>query len=104
MVGKISSRERQSLASLCRDESLVLVHHRHSHECKHMTRLAQQLIEFLRMGPFRRQALVTVQVYCVNRGHGYDLVLPGQPNYYAASVVVEMVECPECGLFTVCSD
>ncbi len=44
-------------------------------------------------------------VHCINCGHAYVISLPlSSPSYFSALGVIDMVECPECGLFTVCSD
>jgi hypothetical protein len=55
-------------------------------------------------GRFRREPYVTSAVHCVNCGHSYVAVIPASsPNYYPELGVFDMLECPECGLFTVCS-
>lgn len=53
----------------------------------------------------RRQPHVCSAVHCSNCGHGYVAVLPASsPCYNARLGIVDMLECSECGLFTVCSD
>jgi hypothetical protein len=53
---------------------------------------------------FRREPYVTSAVHCVNCGHAYVAVIPASsPNYNADLGVFDMLECAECGLFTVCS-
>lgn len=53
---------------------------------------------------FRREPHVTSSVHCVNCGHSYIAVIPAlSPNYFAELGVLDMIECPECGLFCVCS-
>ncbi len=51
------------------------------------------------------KSLVFGPVHCVNCGFAYVAVIPASsPHYYADLGVIDMLECPDCGLFTVCSD
>jgi hypothetical protein len=68
-----------------------------------MTDVFRRLFESIRRR-FRRERYVTSAVHCVNCGHAYVAVIPASsPNYYAELGVFDMLECSECGLFTVCS-
>ena len=68
-----------------------------------MTTLIRRLLDLVRR-TFCREPYVTSAVHCVNCGHAYVAVIPASsPNYYADLGVLDMLECPECGLFTVCS-
>ena len=53
----------------------------------------------------RNEAHVMSPVHCANCGHGCVAVLPASsPAYNAELGIVDMLECPQCGLYTVCSD
>jgi hypothetical protein len=69
-----------------------------------MTTLIRRLLDLVRR-PFQpREPYVTSAVHCVNCGHSYVAVIPASsPNYYADLGVLDMLECSECGLYTVCS-
>ncbi len=65
------------------------------------------LSRFLDLVPrrFRRKPSVTSAVHCVNCGHAYVAVIPAlDPAYDAELSIFDMLECPQCGLFLVCSD
>ena len=54
---------------------------------------------------FRGGTSIIVGVHCVNCGHAYVAVVDADDAVYNAEIgVVDMLECPECGLFTCCSD
>ncbi len=68
-----------------------------------MTNFIRHLFELMRR-PSRREAYLTCAVHCSNCGHEYVALIPASsPSYYADLGVLDMLECSECGLFTVCS-
>jgi len=53
----------------------------------------------------RWEAHATGAVHCANCGHRAVAVVPvASPCYNAETGLFDILECPECGLFTMCSD
>ncbi len=69
-----------------------------------MRTLLSRFLELVRR-QFRREPWVTSAVHCVNCGHAYVAVIPASSECYNAELgILDMLECPRCGLFLVCSD
>jgi hypothetical protein len=69
-----------------------------------MRTLLSRFLDLVRR-PFRREPWVTSAVHCVNCGHAYVAVIPASdPAYNAELGIFDMLECPQCGLYLVCSD
>ena len=70
-----------------------------------MTALLHRLFRLL-SGPFRQpEPDWSGPVHCVNCGHRYTARIPiGSPYYQSGMNIVDMVQCPRCGYYTVCSD
>jgi hypothetical protein len=53
---------------------------------------------------FRREPVIVGPVHCVNCGWSDVAIVPVRsPHYHPETGVLDMIECPECGLFLVCS-
>jgi hypothetical protein len=69
-----------------------------------LRRLLHRLLTAIRRGFAPAEPSVTGAVHCVNCGwEGVTVVPASSPCYNADLGLLDMLECPECGLFLVCS-
>ncbi len=73
---------------------------------EHVSALCQERLQFAVECDGEEIGTVdVVPAHCVNCGHRGPVVVPqDQVDDEAEEQIVDMLECPECGLYTMCSD